>query len=251
MLAIHSLIALSVRGLTCFGGCAAALLAVSFAACGGGPQHPGASGPRGARGAAAAYEVREFAVRLAQIVVWSEGAHPTVDRHGAVIHIGARIENEGEAPLSFDAAALSLEAYDDAGYPMPAPEYVSIEPVGDEAIPAGSVRSYDMFFVVKPDRLPAEIGSLRLRWAVVCADGRRFVQPTEFAEDEEGSHGDVRGYVPIAGFYDPYLTPPHDRAAPHHVRVRRTAIPARRPPQLGIEGSPPASGVRAREETEP
>jgi hypothetical protein len=199
-------------------------------ACAGGPPPIQRTETRVARAGrpAALYDMRDFGVRLGQVILWSEGVHPTADRDGAVVHLGAQIRNEAETPLSLDGEALALEVYDREGFPLPPPQFATIRPPdsGSAAIPPGSARDYDFFFIVKPDRSRGEIGSLRLTWALVHADGRRYAQATDFTRDEQ-TEGAAGAYIPVWGFYDPFLVPLHTRAVAHHVAVGQTVVPRR------------------------
>jgi len=205
------------------------ILLACLVACGGAPANPAAIANRPVSGVSAAgYEVRDVAAREAFVSVWSHGAYPGTGERGAVVHVGLEVENVGETAFSFEPALLSLEPYDDRGFPLPAPQHVSMEPMSDVTVPPGTIRRYHFYFVVRAERPAMEIGSLRVRWALLHSDGRRYQQLTDFAAEAERA-GEVRRYVPVYGFYDPFLAPLHTRARTHHFAVRRIAAP-RRPP---------------------
>jgi hypothetical protein len=173
------------------------------------------------------YDVRDFGMRLAQVILWSDGVYPTATRDGAVVHIAVQIHNEGETPLSFDTSALALEIFDGEGFPLPPAHYTTIQPPeSTAAILPGTTRDHELFFVMKADRSAAEIGSLRLRWAVVHSDGRRYAQLTDFARETQRLDGAVPAFVPIYAFYDPFLVPLHTRGVAHHVPMRRVVAPS-------------------------
>ena len=88
-------------------------------------------------------------------------------------------------------------------------------------------------FFVRFQSQPIEhVASLRLRWTLIQPDERRYVQFTDFTQDESRPVGPVYGYVPIFGFYDPFFmwtVPRVHVVVPHHVHVRRVVVvPSRR-----------------------
>jgi hypothetical protein len=172
---------------------------------------------------AAAYEVRDADGTVASVRVWSSGAH--VDPQGrTVVDLGFEVQNLTPDPVRLDAGLVELEAFDRAGRPLPRP--VPASPASSVEVPGTSAVDLGLAFVLPVAIAPAEIGSLRARWAVLHGDGRRYVQFTDFTRDAIAPAPTI-AYVPVFGFYDPFFE--GVVVVRHHVPVRRVVVRHRRP----------------------
>lgn len=176
---------------------------------------------------AASYELRADPSDASKITVsvWSEGAKRHDDR--TEVELSVEVRNTGDAPIELDREALSLEAFNSRGTPLPAPRLVSLVPEkGSHVVAPRGASTMRLRFELGMPVPPSEIGALRFRWGVLRGDGERYVQFTEFRrEPEQVAVATGVFYDPIVGFYDPFFYgPPYGYHLNYYVPVRRVIV---------------------------
>ena len=83
---------------------------------------------------------------------------------------------------------------------------------------------------------PDQIATMRLRWAIDHADGKRYVQFTEFRRVlEQVATTAVIYYDPVFGWYDPFLYgPPYIHHYHQRIPVRRAIVQERDRPERQV-----------------
>jgi len=184
---------------------------------------------------AASYELRAYEGSDSKITVnvWSEGAERNDDR--TTVDLGVELSNGGEGTVELDRDALALETFNDKGTPLPAGRLVDVKAEkGSLTIAPHSASTLRLRFELGMPVAPTEVGALRFRWGVVRGDGERYVQFTEFRQQQErlAMAGDFY-YDPILGLYDPFFYgAPYGYHMNYYVPVRRVYIGHRTPPML-------------------
>lgn len=217
---------------------AAALLLLLSAACGERArfrptQNVNAVSPSGKP--AASYELRAYEGSDAKITVnvWSEGAERHDDR--TTVDLAVELRNTSDDAIQLDRDAVALEAFNTKGSPLPAARLASVAAEkGSETVAPRSASTLRLKFELAVPVAPTEVGALRLRWGVVRGDGERYVQFTEFRQQQEqlAMAGDFY-YDPIYGFYDPFFYgAPYGYHLNYYVPVRRVIVGHRTPPML-------------------
>jgi hypothetical protein len=181
---------------------------------------------------AASYELRADQREASKITVnvWSEGASRHDDR--TEVELAVEVRNTSEDPIELDREAISLEAFNSRGTPLPAPRLTSLVPEkGSHIVLPRSASTMRLRFELGVPVPPSEIGALRFRWGVLRSDGERYVQFTEFRrEPEQVAMATNVYYDPIVGFYDPFFYgPPYGYHLNYYVPVRRVVIDHRVP----------------------
>jgi hypothetical protein len=157
--------------------------------------------------AAADYEMTAEGERLGDAIVWSDGAYRSKgygDR--TVVHVGFKIENEGEEPIELDTSAVEIRAEtDDRVIRKQEPDVVE----GSRTISPGGEGTVHLYFVMPSDVSPQDLDSFRVNWSA-DAGGLVYHQRTPFLEQRENY---AYGYAPFHSsfyytpFYDPFFYP--------------------------------------------
>jgi len=182
---------------------------------------------------AASYELRADPRETSRITVnvWSEGAERHDDR--TEVELAVEVRNTGDEAIELDREALTLEAFNTRGTPLPAPRLVSLVlEKGSHVVAPRSASTMRLRFELGMPVPPSEIGALRFRWGVLRGDSERYVQFTEFRRQPEQVAVATGGYYdPIFGFYDPFFYgPPYGYHLNYYVPVRRVIIDHRARP---------------------
>ena len=184
---------------------------------------------------AASYELRAYEGSEAKITVnvWSEGAERHDDR--TTVDLAVEVRNTGDDAIQLDRDALALETFNTKGTPLPAGRLVGVTAEkGSETIAPRSASTLRLRFELGVPVAPTEVGALRFRWGVVRGDGERYVQFTEFRQQQEQvAMAGAFYYDPIFGFYDPFFYgAPYGYHLNYYVPVRRVIVDHRSRPTL-------------------
>ena len=107
--------------------------------------------------------------------MWSRGAHRS-DGGRTDIELGVEVRNRGDRPVQLARDDLRLEAFGRRGAPLPAPGLSAIHrtPAGPLSVEPGQAATVHLDFAMPAGMDPDRIGALRLRWALLYDDGRRY-----------------------------------------------------------------------------
>jgi hypothetical protein len=155
--------------------------------------------------------------------VWSGGAW--VEDGRTLARVAIEVLNLGTAPVQLDTNALRLDAYWSSGAQLPPAQLVSTtSPDASLVVPPNESGVIRLVYQLQVS--PDDIGSMRLRWAVLHDDGKRYVQFTDFRRVRDYPTGTaVAFYDPIWGYYDPFLYgPPYGYRMRYRVPVGRVII---------------------------
>ncbi len=184
---------------------------------------------------ATAYEIRDASGKLGEANVWADGIRKgrVQGAKARLVYVGIRVKNLSTTPLMIDWRQLRLDGVESDGRLVGDGQLVGVQPVtggGDLSIPPESVRDFQAEFAGPPG--VTDVDAFRIRWGIVSADGRRFVQITPFVEDQEREalasgrydYGYYGYYSPAYGFYDPFFYNPF---GPQVVVVRHAPVARR------------------------
>lgn len=131
----------------------------------------------------ALYDVHLGGQLAARAHVWSNGSYMSSGDE-AMTHIGFEINSLTMQRLTFDADALELIVFDDAGEALPPTRFTTVTPLGPAllTVPPASTIVLGAYFLL-PVR-PRAVGSMQVRWTLRL-DGDEYRQRTGFVRDDD------------------------------------------------------------------
>jgi len=153
---------------------------------------------------AAAYNLQDQSgARLAQIHVWSSGLVPDQAGGASLLRVGIEVRNLGTQAVSLDPSLLSIDVFASNGAQVPG-QLAAMRPNerADLTVPATTARNIEVYFRLPAQLAPEYLNGFRVRWGVVAAEGKPYVQFTQFALDS--SYYDREGYPYAYAYGAPY-----------------------------------------------
>lgn len=152
---------------------------------------------------AAQYDVILEGSVVGEAELWSAGAFKDkakgYDR--TLVHVGMRIENNGEVPLQIPTDALSFNSPN----VLTESDLAVTELEGDTVVRPGEESVVNLFFEMPPGLKPQTMDAFQLRWKLTSSQGE-YVQNTPFAEAEPQPGYAYYGTYGTALYYNPFFS---------------------------------------------